>query len=193
MIIVIDDFIQDEQLLNDVANDPTLWSSTGDYKYWKGWWNSDAKNTSQRLTQYIWGSNFPLNIGNIEVDGFEYWTGIQSAEIDGRRDYLELHYDDDVNYRKETGNRMLPIMGCVYYPIGSEEWQFEGGDLAIYTDGEDKTPEIIKTRPNRLVIFNPGQVVHGVQTVTAGNRRAIAINAWAEEPWSVGKGYITLE
>ena len=108
----------------------------------------------------------------------------------GRRNYLELHLDDDVVYRQQTGNRMFPVLGCVYYPPGFE---FEGGDLAIYTDGEGKTPELIKTRPNRLVIFNPGEVVHGVQEVTKGTRGAIAINVWAEEPWSVGAGHITLE
>jgi hypothetical protein len=189
MITVFDDFIKDEQLLQDIANDSTLWDQTGNYTYWKGWWNSPAKNTAQRLTEYIWGTNFPLNM-SFNADGFEYWTGIQTALEDGRRDYLELHYDDDVNYRKETGNRMFPIIGCVYYPIGSE---FEGGDLAIYTDGEENSPELIKTRPNRLVIFEPGKVVHGVHTVTEGVRRAIAINAWGEEPWSVGKGFIKLD
>lgn len=189
MITVFDDFIKDEQLLQDVANDPAIWSKTGDYKYWKGWWNKPAENTAQRLTEYIWGTNFPLNM-SFQADGFEYWSGIQSAEIDGRRDYLELHFDDDVNYRAQTGNRMFPIIGCVYYPIGSE---FEGGDLAIYTDGEDNSPEIIKTRPNRLVIFSPGEVVHGVHTVTSGTRKAIAINAWGQEPWSVENGFITLE
>ena len=55
------------------------------------------------------------------------------------------------------------------------------------------TPEVIKTRPNRLVIFNPGEVVHGVDTVTEGKRGAIAINVWAEEPWSVGQGFIKVE
>lgn len=189
MITVFDDFIQDEQLLQDVANDNSIWERTGDYKYWKGWWKKPAENTAQRLAEYIWGSNFPLNM-SIQADGFEYWSGIQSAEIEGRRNYLELHYDDDVSYRKETGNRMFPLIGCVYYPVGME---FEGGDLAIYTNGEENEPEIIKTIPNRLVIFEPGKVVHGVQEVTKGTRKAIAINVWGEEPWSVGQGYITLE
>jgi hypothetical protein len=190
MIAVFDDFIKDEDLLRDIAeNHDELFNETGAYKYWKGWWTKPAANVAQRLTEYIWGSNFPLNL-SATVDGFEYWSGIQSAEIEGRRDYLELHFDDDVNYRAKTGNRMFPIMGCVYYPVGP---QFEGGDLAIYTDGEDKSPELIKTRPNRLVIFNPGEVVHGVQTVTSGTRKAIAINAWSQEPWSVGAGYIELQ
>lgn len=192
MIAVFDNFIKDEELLKEIAESHSeLFDQTGAYKYWKGWWTKPADNVAQRLTQYIWGDHFPLNLEEpLAVDGFEYWSGIQSAEIEGRRDYLELHFDDDVNYRQQTGNRMFPIMGCVYYPIGAE---FTGGDLAIYTNGEDDTPELIKTLPNRLVIFNPAQVVHGVTKVLTGTRKAIAINAWAQEPWSVGQGYIELQ
>lgn len=189
MIAVFDDFVKDPDLLDAVAQNEELWSRTGDYKYWKGWWVSDPKNTAQRLIQYIWGYNFPLKL-SYEISGFEYWTGIQSAEIDGRRNYLEMHYDDDVKYREITGDRMFPILGCVYYPIGSE---FTGGDLAIYTEGESKTPEIIKSLPNRLVIFNPDKYAHCVQEVTSGTRRAIAINIWDQDPWSVQAGYIKIE
>ena len=104
-----------------------------------------------------------------------------------------MHIDDDVNYRNQKdwdGVRLTPIMGCVYYPSG---WDFEGGDLAIYTDGTDKDPEIIKAKSNRLIIFNPGQVAHCVLPVTSGRRAAIAINLWDKEPWSVSKGYIVTE
>lgn len=85
---------------------------------------------------------------------------------------------------------MFPVLGCVYYPPG---FTFKGGDLLIYTDGEKESPERIKTRSNRLVIFSPGEVVHGVDVVTEGTRGAIAINIWAEEPWSVGQGLIKVE
>lgn len=191
MIAVFDNFIKDEQLLNDIAQaEQELFGATGAYKYWKGWWTKPASNVAQRLTQYIWGDHFPLAMDAMEVDGFEYWSGIQSAEIEGRRDYLELHFDDDVNYRQQTGNRMFPLIGCVYYPPGAE---FTGGDLAIYTNGEEDSPELIKTLPNRLVIFNPGEVVHGVTKVLTGTRKAIAINAWGQEPWSVGQGFIELQ
>jgi hypothetical protein len=190
MIAVFDDFIKDEVLLSESAqSEKELFETTGAYKYWKGWWTKPASNVAQRLTQYIWGDHFPLTM-NLQADGFEYWTGIQSAEIEGRRDYLELHFDDDVNYRAETGQRMFPLLGCVYYPIGSE---FTGGDLAIYTKGEDDSPELIKALPNRLVIFNPGEVVHGVTKVLSGTRRGIAINLWGVEPWSVANGFIELE
>jgi hypothetical protein len=190
MIAVFDDFIQDEQLLNDILKEgENFYVPTGDYKYWKGWWNKPAANIKQRLAEYIWKDNLPIKL-SMEVNGFEYWTGLQSAAEDGRRNYLELHFDDDVQYRQKTGNRMFPVLGCVYYPPG---FNFKGGDLHIYTDGEENTPEVIKTRPNRLVIFNPGEVVHGVDTVIEGKRGAIAINVWAEEPWSVGQGFIEVE
>ena len=191
MIAVFDDFIKDEALLDEIASaGDSFFYPTGKYTYWKGWWNKPAETVKQRLIQYIWQSHFPLANMPIIADGFEHWTGIQSAEMEGRRNYLELHLDDDVTYRQMTGKRMFPLIGCVYYPPGFE---FEGGDLIIYTDGEEKSPEIIKTRPNRLVIFNPGEVVHGVRQVTDGTRGAIAINVWGQEPWSVGAGHIVLE
>ena len=117
-------------------------------------------------------------------------TGIQSAEDIGHKDHLVLHYDDDVNLREKTGTWSFPLTGCVYYPPGLS---FEGGDLAIYTDGEDSTPELIKSRGNRLVIFDPGKVLHCVQKVTKGTRMGIAINLWEVEPWSVQKGYMLLD
>lgn len=190
MITVFDDFIKDQELLNAIAEEgDSFYIPTGDYTYWKGWWNKPATNTKQRLAEYIWKTNLPIKL-DIKADGFEYWTGLQTAREDGRRNYLELHYDDDVHLREKTGEKMFPVLGCVYYPPG---FNFKGGDLLIYTDGEKESPEVIKTRPNRLVIFNPGEVVHGVDTVTEGTRGAIAINIWAEEPWSVGQGLIKVE
>lgn len=190
MIAVFDDFIKDQELLKAIESEgENFYVPTGSYRYWKGWWTKPASNTKQRLAEYIWKTEYPLQ-HTLEADGFEYWTGLQSAEIEGRRNYLELHFDDDVTYRQETGERMFPVLGCVYYPPG---FDFKGGDLHIYTDGENNSPEIIKTRGNRLVIFNPGEVVHGVDEVTEGTRGAIAINVWDQEPWSVGQGHIILE
>ena len=201
MITVFEDFIKDQSLMDEIKNDQTFFSDPGKYKYWKGWWAKDSVNIYQKLTEYIFKKNFPLNMGAINIDGFEYWTGIQEAtgnHKDGIKfqDKLEMHLDDDVAYRmkrpdyKWDGVRLTPIMGCVYYPEG---FTFEGGELAVYTDGTDKDPEIIKAKANRLIIFNPGQVAHCVLPVKSGRRGAIAINLWDKEPWSVANGYITLE
>jgi len=198
MIAVFDDFIKDQTLLDKIKNDKTFFDDPGVYKYWKGWWDKEPCNIKQELANYIFNEKLPLRI-NLELDGFEYWTGLQEATGNHEddvvfKDNLEMHFDDDVAYRKENkdydGIPLKPVLGCVYYPEGFE---FTGGDLLIYTDGEDKSPEVIKTKPNRLVIFNPGDVAHCVSPVTEGRRGAIAINLWAEEPWSVANGFIELQ
>ena len=181
MITVFDDFITDQTLLDEIANDTTFFKDPGVYYYWKGWWNDEVNTVKKKLIEYIWRNNCPLN-KLYTIDGFEYWTGVQEADPNGRfRNYLEMHYDDDVAYRKATGDRMSPTIGCVYYPIGSE---FTGGALNVYTDGESNSPDIILCRPNRLIIFDAGKVPHRVDTVLTGTRKAIAINLWAEEPYS---------
>lgn len=181
MIAVFDDFIKDEQLLQDIANDTTFFQDPGVYYYWKGWWNTPASTVKQRIIDYVWRTNHPLNEVRT-IDGFEYWTGVQEADPNGRfRDYLEMHYDDDVAYRQATGDRMSPVIGCVYYPIGSE---FTGGALNVFTDGEHNPPEVILCRPNRLIIFDAGHVPHRVDKVLTGTRRALAFNLWGHEPYS---------
>lgn len=198
MITVFDNFIEDQSLLDEIKKDKTFFDDPGVYKYWRGWWTKDPCNIQQKLANYIFNENFPLRL-NIELAGLEYWTGIQEAVGDHKpgvkfKDNLEMHYDDDVAYRNKCkhydGIPLRPVLGCVYYPEG---FDFEGGDLLVYTDGEDKTPEVIKTRPNRLVIFNPGNVPHCVSPVIKGRRGAIAINLWADEPWSVANGYMKIE
>ena len=62
MIAVFDDFIQDKQLLEDIANDSSFFSDPGIYRYWKGWWTSEPKNVKQRLIEYIWKDNLPIKL-----------------------------------------------------------------------------------------------------------------------------------
>lgn len=190
MIAVFDDFIKDEQLLKDIATDETFFQDPGVYYYWNGWWNNTASTVKQRIIDYVWRTHHPLNESRT-INGFEYWTGVQEADPNGRfRDYLEMHYDDDVAYRAATGDRMSPVIGCVYYPIGSE---FTGGALNVYTDGEENQPEVILCRPNRIIIFDAGHVPHRVDKVLTGTRRALAFNLWGEEPYSQTNGIFKTE
>jgi hypothetical protein len=193
MITIFDDFIKDENLLKEIAEDKTFFQDPGVYYYWKGWWNDEnpeANTTKRKLIEYIWRYNAPLR-EIFTINGFEYWTGVQEADPQGRfRNYLEMHYDDDVEYRKATGDRMSPVIGCVYYPPGSE---FTGGALNVYTDGEHNPPDVALCRPNRLIIFNAGQIPHRVDTVLTGTRRAIAINLWSEEPYSSRMNLFAIE
>ena len=192
MIAVFDNFIKDENLLNEIQqNWGHIFREHGVYKWWDGWWNTEANNTTKKIIQYVWGDHCPIS-GSFVIDGFEYWTGHQSASSvdDGWSDVLELHFDKDEAWFQKTKEVVSPVIGSVYYPAGQD---FEGGDLAIYTGGQDSTPEIVKAKPNRFIIFQAGQDLHTVQQVTRGTRNAIAINLWENEPYSKQVGELVIE
>lgn len=192
MIAVFDNFIQDEKLLAEIElNKPTLFKDPGVFKWYDGWWNSPATNTAKKIIEYAWGEHCPIS-SSFSIDGFEYWTGIQTAKElnSGWNDFLEPHFDKDEAWHKKTGEIVTPIIGSVYYPAGQD---FEGGELHVYSDGADMPPEIIKAKPNRFIIFQAGQHVHTVKTVTKGTRQALAINLWEKAPYSKQNGILTIE
>lgn len=192
MIAVFDNFIQDEKLLAEIElNKPTLFKDPGVFKWYDGWWNSPATNTAKKIIEYAWGDHCPIS-SSFSIDGFEYWTGIQTAKElnSGWNDFLEPHFDKDEAWHKKTGEIVTPIIGSVYYPAGQD---FEGGELHVYSDGADMPPEIIKAKPNRFIIFQAGQHVHTVKTVTKGTRQALAINLWEKAPYSKQNGILTIE
>jgi len=193
MITIRDNFIKNEDLLSDIANDESFFADPGVYYWWKGWFNEHPGTDltiKQRLIKEIWGSNSPIS-ESYNISGFEYWTGIQTANPElGFKDNLGFHFDKDESWFKETGEIVSPIIGTVYYPPQPE---FEGGELIVYTAGKDKKPDVIQTRPNRLIIFRAGEDVHAVDTVTKGTRKAIAINLWSEIPYAKTKGDLVVE
>jgi len=190
MIAVFDNFIKDPDLLKEIEQDQTFFNDPGVYYWWNAWFNSSADTLKKRLIEYIWRDNCPVR-ESFNISGFEYWTGIQTANTESRfKNNLGTHYDKDEAWFKKTGEIVTPVIGTVYYPGGQE---FVGGDLAVYTDGTDKSPEIVKAKPNRLIIFQAGQDVHEVLPVTEGTRQAIAINLWTEEPYSKQVGEFAIE
>lgn len=190
MILAIDNFVKDQKLLNDIASDPTFFSDPGIYYWWNGWWNSEARTVKQRLIDYIWADNCPIT-SKFSLMGFEYWTGIQTANSGtGYNNNLGNHYDKDEELYAQTGQIVTPIIGTVYYP---EQEEFEGGMLEIYTEGLDKAPEVVYAKPNRLIIFDAGKYVHAVSPVTRGTRKAIAINLWQHEPLGKQNGTMRIE
>lgn len=184
MIAVFDNFIKDESLIDQIKNDENFFSDPGSYYYWNGWWNStivEIPTLKQRLIHYIWGDECPIK-ETFNLSGFEYWTGIQTANTElGYKNNLGIHFDKDEAWFEKTGEIKSPVIGTVYYPPIED---FEGGDLAIYTDGIENSPEIVKAKPNRLIIFDAGNVPHEVLEVIKGTRHAIAINLWSEYPYS---------
>ena len=119
-------------------------------------------------------------------------TGFQTSDsVDAEwDDKLPMHFDKDEAWFDKTGEILTPSIGSVYYPAGQD---FEGGELAIFTDGPESTPEVVKAKPNRLIIFNAGQDQHMVNRVLSGTRRAIAINLWNQEPYAKTNGDLTIE
>ena len=190
MIVVIDDFIKDQTLLDNISNDDSFFQDPGVYYWWDGWWNSQVNTTKKELIQYIWANNVPIT-ATYDLSGFEYWTGIQTHNTEtGHDNKLDIHFDKDESLFENTGKISTPMIGTVYYP---EQDEFEGGMLLIYTNGVDNPPETIYAKANRLIIFDAGEVVHAVSTVTKGIRKAIAINLWESEPFEKQNGNMAIE
>jgi len=194
-MIIVDDFIKDESLLNEMNSDSTFFSQNGKYMWWGGPWNSKPSTLKQRLINEIWIKNSPWDFPRynpITLSGFEYWTGQYSpSDIkDGSNDNLIMHYDKDEPVWRETGDIVTPIIGTIFYP---KPMDIDGGYLEIYSRGRDMEPERIEAKYNRLIIFPAGEHLHRVTPVTRGTRYAIAINLWESPPSGVESGEIILE
>tara|TARA_R100001015_G_C4620620_1_gene177612 strand:- start:502 stop:1227 length:726 start_codon:yes stop_codon:yes gene_type:complete len=202
-LIVIDNFVKDKQLLNDIDNDESFWKRG--YRWWNGWWNSEATDNRHKLIEYIYRDNCPFPIdredgGLGHGQGFEHWVGVTTPEDTqkhrkslGKYWALNPHQDKDEAYwqnhpqGKGRGDHMdsikTPLLGTVFYTEAPEE----GGHLRIWDEGDyhkvtDDTPyQLIKPKRNRLVIFNAG-LVHAVEPIIKGKRCAIAINLWDPKP-----------
>jgi hypothetical protein len=141
---VLDNFIEDKQLLEEIRNDILFFpESVGDkpqvnyeiheyhnpeakhyspYMFWDGWWRSPANTLKKRVIQYIWEHNLP--IPKEEVCGFEYWTKTFKPG-----QYLSPHVDEDSHLYKEFQVFSGPLTGCVYYP---ESERVSGGFLELH-------------------------------------------------------------
>lgn len=191
-MIIVDDFIKDQTLLKELAEDKTFFDNNGKYMWWGGPWSTPAATLKQRLIEEIWIKNSPWDFPRynpISLEGFEYWTGRYSAD-DKNPSTLNLHFDKDENLWNTKQELVTPIIGTVYYPIPMD---IDGGYLEIFTNGDDKEPERIMAKHNRLIIFQAGKDPHRVTEVTRGTRSAIAINLWDSAPSGVESGDIILE
>lgn len=188
VVQVFDEFVKDYELLTDIEKDLTFYDNIGRYYWWDG---VSARTVKQRLIRYIWMDNYPAD-ETYEISGFEYWTGCQSSEIRlGYKNHLQMHKDKDETLYRSSGKIVPPKIGSVYYPHDCSH--VEGGDLLIYSKGDDQEPEVVKPVMNRLVIFDAGSYSHCVAKVTNGLRRAIAINLWEDIPFSKKSGQLSIE
>tara|TARA_R110001592_G_scaffold70309_1_gene215531 strand:+ start:981 stop:1529 length:549 start_codon:yes stop_codon:yes gene_type:complete len=182
-MILIDNFITDSLLLEEIELDKDFFGPNGDFMWWDGWWNSKANTPKKRLIEYIWRYNSPDKA--YDISGFEYWTGVYG--LDGSNKNLGNHFDKDELHFKNTGEIVKPIVGTIFYP---KYTQFDGGYLEI--ESENKIDRI-QPKSNRLVIFDAGNDLHRVTEVTNGTRYAIAINLWKSIPSAVTEGLMVIE
>jgi|TARA_R110000744_G_scaffold88486_3_gene172529 hypothetical protein len=196
-MIIIDDFIKDDALLNDIENDSTFFGPNGNFMWWDGWWNSEPNTIKKRLIEVMWKYHSPHDFPRYEsitgLVGFEYWTGVYG---DGHPNTaLGSHLDKDEEHWLATGGNdggevHIPVMGTIFYP---KQHDFDGGFLEIHSKHYDKEPERIAAKYNRLVLFEAGEHLHRVSEVTNGVRYAIAVNLWQTEPKALHSGNFTIE
>jgi hypothetical protein len=137
-MIVIDNFIRDQELISDIKNDDNFFpkdmgsiENIGEvnnyfhvedadcyapYMFWDGWWKSPADTLKKRVVQEIWSKDnflpFPLE----EVCGFEYWT---RTFKEGQ--YLRLHVDEDTFAYQKDKTFNAPAYGCVWYGFSQSD------------------------------------------------------------------------
>tara|TARA_R110002153_G_scaffold213745_1_gene366270 strand:+ start:3903 stop:4469 length:567 start_codon:yes stop_codon:yes gene_type:complete len=176
-MIVIDDFIKDQSLLDEISNSPDFFGPNGDFMWWDGWWNSPTDTLKKRIIQQIFKFN-PLITPKLSEDikkcaGFEYWTGKYGPEE--KYNNLDMHMDKDELAWENHEKFVAPVIGCIYYPMNT---MFDGGMLQLEHYGVRET---FLSKFNRLIMFQTGQITHGVTQVFKGTRHAFAINLFHEE------------
>jgi hypothetical protein len=158
------------------------------YMFWDGWNNSPANTIKKQVIKKIWENNLPFPIS--EVCGFEYWT-----RTFNKGQYLAPHVDEDTFLYADKKILNGPAIGSIYY--GPNTDASSGGFLEIYpkvlADGdymalehENVAPllvdveqrERIACKPNRLVIFDAGHMLHGTMPATNGVRHVMVVNVW---------------
>jgi hypothetical protein len=160
------------------------------YMFWDGWWKSETNTTSKKIIKTIWQDHLPFSEN--EICGFEYWTRTFNPG-----QYLDTHVDEDTFlYAKEKVFRG-PVIGCVYYPHTND---VVGGFLELHPDivientknalepeniknniSPIETRERISCKPNRLIIFDAGHMVHNTTPPISGIRRVMVINVWHKD------------
>ncbi len=193
-MIIIDNFIKDQDLLDRIENDESFWQVG--YRWYDGWWSEGITDIRHELIHAIWGENSPYDYKN--VIGFEHWVGDYTAEKDRHERFggvwaLKPHFDKDEELWHNTKEIIGPTIGTVFYPCREID-EMEGGMLHYWEkyppqranpDGTiafpEESPEVIKPKYNRLIIFD-ASCLHAVTEITKGRRRAIAINLWGHKP-----------
>lgn len=188
-MIIIDNFVSDQNLLNKFKDPSLTWPIPYTWAPFSS--TTDSVDPYLELINYIWIENSPLpKLQEGDIEGFEYWTGSYTAgdrrevEQDGEFYHLNKHFDKDESLFHRTGEVYTPMVGTIFYPC-LENDEVVGGNLKIWeTENFVSNPlvyDLIRPKFNRLIIFDASQL-HAVTMVKQGSRKAVAINLWKSKP-----------
>lgn len=168
-MIVIDNFIKDSSLIEEIKNDKTFFppdmgeiENIGEYNnhfhiedadcyapymFWDGWWNSPADTLKKRVIQQIWSNEYFLPFPLEEVCGFEYWTRTFK-----KGQYLRIHVDEDTFAYQKDKTFNAPAYGCVWYGFAESE---QPGFLELHEGVISGFPENALERDNIDLLTSP--------------------------------------
>mmetsp|Transcript_1672 Transcript_1672/g.2673 ORF Transcript_1672/g.2673 Transcript_1672/m.2673 type:complete len:241 (+) Transcript_1672:119-841(+) len=180
--IIIDEFVQDEEMLK-YLNNPSIWNECRDNSETSvgtRWWDGKSKpqNIWEVLAGKIWSSRSEAD----GASGFEYWCNILEKDTP-----LAWHVDRDEQLHNNEDLLRYPTMGAVFYGYPHT---FEGGYLEtlnadVHKVDPHELPENspvprVAAKYNRLVILNVTKW-HRVSPVQSGQRYTLAVNVWHGE------------
>lgn len=188
-LLIVDNFIKDPQLLEQINND-SYWDQRSQPSSWYKRFTRPG-NPMEQYVHQVYHNMFP-HIIEPSITGFEYWGWNVKAGDPG----IDIHLDHDEYQQTTNGTIVTPRFLTIFYPEVSDD--IEGGELYLYdehhfadtsffTDDSiplnqrDRrllgTPTVIKPKRNRLIIA-PGSHYHEVAGVTKGFRRSLNCNPW---------------
>jgi hypothetical protein len=154
-VLVIDDFIKDENLINLIKEDKTFFpdnmeevenigesnnyfhngqsSCYAPYMFWDGWLSSSANTLRKKVVKLIWEYPGSLPFPVEDVCGFEYWCRTFKKD-----QYLGVHVDEDTFAYAHDRTFNAPAYGAIWY--GFSECS-EGGFLEIHKNKIIGSPE----------------------------------------------------
>ena len=198
-MIVIDDFIKDKPLLEEIKNSKSFFSNPGNiviepdekspnYKrmWWDGWWNSPADTPKKKLIEYIFRYN-PLAQDKSIQDkikmgaGFEYYT--DKIGPDESFDDLNDHLTHDLVAWDQFQKFTPPMYGCIYFPL---DYPVNGGFVSLEPSKEYH--EVLQPIYNRLIMFSTGQINLSVRKVFGGALNTFNVHLYYEETESYKQG-----
>ena len=173
-MIVIDDFIKDHNLVDQIKSDNNFFPQDmgevtniadsnnyfhdgasdcyAPYMFWDGWWNSPADTLRKRVIEQIWryGPISELNpIDMRDVCGFEYWTRTFKKD-----QYLKVHVDEDTFAYQKDKTFNAPVYGCIWYGFAESD---DPGFLELHQSRIEGNPKNVLESDSIDTLLSPAE------------------------------------